>query len=166
MQTIKNNIQITLAAGLLFISLGGWLLHLRIHPPGVQVANWIPFAAGLLSAFAVPCMFMFRRTLHWAYILNGMMVILGMITMAHFSIAHWQGAFTMSGLFLKTLLPDIVMLGAKFALGKALFELSFLKQETDPMRQGHSWRYPNMGWWWVHLAAMSAVYALGHWLWP
>jgi hypothetical protein len=32
-------------------------------------------------------------------------------------------------------------------------------------RHGRIWRYPNMGWWWVHLFALSVVYAAGNLLW-
>ncbi|MFP4081816.1 MAG: hypothetical protein ACLFVG_03550 [Candidatus Aminicenantes bacterium] len=36
---------------------------------------------------------------------------------------------------------------------------------TDMPHRGKFFRYPNMGWWWVHLVALSAVYALGHFIW-
>jgi hypothetical protein len=63
------------------------------------------------------------------------------------------------------LLADIVLLLPKFFFGKALFELEMFKAIDAPARHKRFWRYPNMGWWWVHLFAMTAAYAAGNLLW-
>ena len=155
----------TLISSLFFLALGGWLLHLRIHPPEKETYNLVPFIAGIGSVFCIPLLFCFRPTLALAYVLNGFLVIIGTITMAHYSIAHFQGPITPAGIILKTTLADIAILWGKFAAGQALFNLEFLKSEADTVGKGRYFRYPNMGWWGVHLFALTAVYALGNIFW-
>jgi len=89
--TRKESLKLTLLAGLVAISFGGWLLHLRIHDISVDTVNYIPFVAGIISVIIIPGMFLNRNTAPFAYVLNGMMVIIGIITMAHFSMARFQG---------------------------------------------------------------------------
>ena len=161
----KKTVKAALIVALFFLALGGWCLHLRIHSPAKDEDNLIPFISGILSVFCVPLFFCFRRTLAWAYVLNGFLVILGTVTMAHFSIVHFQGPVTLASILLTTTLADIAVLWAKFALGKALFDLEFLRSETDAAPKGHFFRYPHMGWWWVHLFAVALVYFLGNVLW-
>ena len=163
--TQKQNLRVLLICSLLFLSLGGWLLHSRIHPLGEHSGNIIPAASGLLSVVVITLLFCFRRTVAYGYVLNGMTVIIGTITMAHFSLIHAPAVFTLQVLLFKTLLADIAVLWGKFAIGKALFELELLKQPEDAVRKGRFFRYPNMGWWWVHLVALSVVYALGTLIW-
>jgi len=161
----KQKIRLVLVAGLSFISLGGWLLHLRIHPPAKFAAGYVPFVAGLLSITCVCTLFLFRRTRAYAYVINGMLVIVGIITMAHFSWAHPPERVTFVTIFFNTLFPDVLVLLANFMLGKALFELETVKAQDTPARRGRFWRYPNNGWWLVHLVSLSTVYTLGHFVW-
>jgi len=159
-------IKTTLIAGLFLVSLGGVLLHSRIHPVTKNAANIIPLIFGLVSVFFIPFLFWFRRTLNLAYIVNGFSVIIGTIAMAHFSIAHFQGDLILPNIILNTLFADIAVLWGKFALGQALFSLEFLKSDADIVAaKGRFLRYPNMGWWWVHLFALATVYTLGNILW-
>ena len=161
----KKMLKTTLIAGLVFLAFGGWCLHLRIHPPSKDADNLIPFFGGILSVFCLPLLFWYRRTLAWAYVLNGFSVILGTVTMAHFSIVHFQGPVTLANILLTTTFADIAILWAKFVLGKAIFDLEFLRSETDVAPKGHFVRYPHMGWWWVHLFSVAVVYSLGNILW-
>lgn len=161
----KQKIRVLLVVGLFFVSLGGWLLHIRIHPLSKLAVNYIPFIAGLISVTAVPPMFLFRKTLAYAYVLNGMLVIIGTITMTHFSLVDPPEIVTPVTIIMGTLFPDIVILFTNFILGKTLFELEMLKSEETHSRHGRFFRYPNMGWWFVHLFSLSAVYVLGHFLW-
>ncbi len=161
----KKTIKAMLIAGLFFLALGGWLLHLRIHPPARGADYFIPFAAGIVSVFCLPFLFCFRPALALAYVINGFLVIIGTITMAHFSIANFQGPITASNIILNTTFADIMILWGKFSLGKTLFDLEFLRSDTDVLVKGRFFRYPNMGWWWAHLVALAAVYTLGKILW-
>jgi hypothetical protein len=161
----KQNIRIQLLIGLFLVSLGGWFLHLRVHPPFQMLTNIIPFTAGLISIVAIPAMFFSKKTLAYAYVLNGMLVIIGTITMTHYSIFSWPEHATPATIFVGTLMCDIFILMSNFFIGKALFELELFKTIDAPMRHGRFWRYPNMGWWGVHSIALSGVYVLGHLLW-
>lgn len=163
--TQKKNIQLLLIFGLFVISLGGWLLHLRVHSPAQQSYGILPFTVGLISVIVIPLMFYFRNLVQYAYVLNGFAVIVGVITMAHFGIAHLQKPFSFEAIILRTTFPDIMMLFCKFFIGKALFDLNRM-QALDAPLAGKFIRYPNMGWWLVHFAGVSAVYVAGHFLWP
>lgn len=158
-------IKVTLIASLFFLALGGWCLHLRIHPPVKDADHLIPFISGILSVFCLPLLFWHKRTVALAYVLNGFLVIIGTVTMAHFSIVHFQGPVTLANILLMTTLADIAVLWAKFGLGKALFDLEFLKSETDAVSKGRFFRYPHMGWWWVHLVGIAAIYTFGNLFW-
>jgi hypothetical protein len=161
----KQKLRWLLVGGFFFISVGGWILHVRIHPPLDLAANSVPFVAGLIGFTAVAAMFLSRKTLAYAYVINGMLVIIGTITMAHYSVAKLPEEITFTSLIFRTLFPDILILFTNFMLGKALFELEMLKTEETGVRRGRFFRYPNMGWWLVHLAALSGVYLAGHLFW-
>jgi hypothetical protein len=163
--TQKQNIRILLIAGLVAASLGGWLLHLRIHSPEESPVNFIPFIAGLISIVVLPALFFSKKTLAYAYVINGMIVIIGIITMGHVSLMRLPEQVTFAAIILGSLLADIILLFTKFLFGKALFELEMFKSMDAAARHGRIWRYPNMGWWWVHLFALSVVYAAGNLLW-
>lgn len=161
----KKMIKVSLLFCLFFLALGGWLLHIRIHPLQKDMDFVIPFILGIVSVFLIPLLFCFRPSLALAYILNGFFAIIGTILMVQFSIVRFEGALNLQSIFFNTLLADIGILWGKFAIGKALFDLEFLKSDTDIRPKGRFFRYPNMGWWWAHLFALSAVYILGNLLW-
>jgi hypothetical protein len=161
----RTYIKSTLLIGLLVLSIGGLLLHSRIHPVGANHSNLVPAISGLLAVLVVPLLFCFRKTTAYGYVLNGFMVITGTITMSHFSIAHWPNPATVQAVLLNTLLADILILWSKFFVGKSLFDLEFFGYEAAREKKGKSFRYPNMGWWFVHLGTVSIVYYLGHILW-
>ncbi len=162
----KDNIRLTLILALFFLALGGWLFHLQYHKPAEDVENYIPTIAGLISVFVTPILFIFRSTVSFAYLLNGMTAIIGTIAMIHFSIKNPPEVWTLKTILLGTLLADIVILWGKFALGKALFELEMaVKQPDAPMRKGRFFRFPNMGFWYVHVVTLTVVYLLGAYLW-
>jgi hypothetical protein len=160
--TKKQNIRLMLIFGLFFISLGGWLLHYRVHTPAPEkLFGYIPFFIGIANFVIVPWLFLSRRTLAAGYLLNGFTVIFGIILMAHYSFNNPPEEITLKTLLLNTTMPDIIMLIAKFAMGKALFDLEYTDLEKDqPLRFSFP-RYPNLGWWIIHLVAISAVYAIG-----
>jgi hypothetical protein len=162
----KEYLRVILILAIFFLALGGWLLHLRVHSVAKDVENYIPFVAGIISVFIIPVLFFFRSTISFAYLLNGMTVIIGTITMAHFSIENHPQIWTFKTIFLGTLLADIVMLWGKFAVGKALFELDLAASQPDaPMRRGRFFRFPNMGFWFVHVVTLTVVYTIGKYFW-
>jgi len=80
---------------LFLLSLGGLLIHVKIHPTAVtpynrnllpSAFNWVPIVFGLAGAFVLPLLFNFRRTVAWAYLLNCAAVGVGVVTMAFFSV--------------------------------------------------------------------------------
>jgi hypothetical protein len=162
----KDYFRLVLILAIFFLALGGWLLHLRIHPIAKDAENYIPLVAGFISVFLIPVLFIFRSTISFAYLLNGMTVIIGTITMTHFSIENHPPVWTIQTILLGTCLPDILMLWGKFAVGKALFDLDPVINRPDaPMSSGRFFRFPNMGFWFVHVFTLTAVYIIGGYLW-
>jgi len=158
----KTMLKITLIFELFVLGLGGWLLHYRIHPFTKGTIYYIPFIFGIVSVFCLPLLFWFKKTLNAAYILNGFLVIIGTILMADFSIDNFQGPLTLKNIIVNTLFADIALAWGKFGVGKALYTLASLKSDADTVSKGRYFRYPNMGWWWVHLIGLTAVYAAGN----
>jgi hypothetical protein len=162
----KDYLRLVLILAIFFLALGGWLLHLRIHPTAKDAENYIPFVAGLISVIVIPVLFIFRSTISFAYLLNGMTVIIGTITMTHFTIENHPPVWTLQTIFLGTLLADIILLWGKFAVGKALFDLdSVINRPETQISSGRFFRFPNMGFWFVHLVTLTAVYTIGRFFW-
>ena len=85
----KRNLCLPIMA-LFFISFGGLLLHVRIHPPSADAENWIPAVFGVVTTFVLPLMFYCRKTAGWAYLITWLAVVVGTLTMAWHSIEHPQ----------------------------------------------------------------------------
>jgi hypothetical protein len=162
--TNKQLLKTTLICGLFFISLGGWLLHLRIHPIYSSETNFVPFISGIISVFIIPTMFIFSKTIPFAYLINGMTVIIGTITMADYSISTTNGNLTIAKIFLETTFPDIIILWSKFVFGKVLFDL-WRTNDLNGTFKGKFWRFPNNGFWIIHFISMTSVYMLGKIFW-
>ncbi|MEK7449148.1 MAG: hypothetical protein AAB019_06660 [Planctomycetota bacterium] len=162
--TQKQNLKITLIIGLFLLSLGGWLLHMRIHPPQHDPVHLIPFLLGLASILMIPLLFFWSPLVPLAYLLNGLIVILGVITMAHFSLARLPepADWSLKLIVFETTLADIVILSVKFILGKVLFDLEMTKLEKELPLRFQFWRWPNLGWWLVHLVGIGVIYATGN----
>ena len=105
---------------LFLISLGGLLLHLRIHWPPKEISLWLPAIFGVVTTFVLPFMFNNAKTVAWAYLINLAAVIVGTIAMANFSLENWQGPVTIKGLVLQTTLADILILWAKLPLAQII----------------------------------------------
>ncbi len=163
--SIKAYIKTTLMVGLVVLSLGGLLLHLRIHPVSDNSSNFLPLVSGILSLIVVPPLFLSKKTIGYGYTLNGFLVILGTIGMAHFSWIRWPEPATIGSIMLKTTLPDIAVLWTKFFIGKAIFELELFGYDPGRNKVGITYRYPNTGWWLIHLVAVSTVYIIGALVW-
>ena len=153
---MKNYVKLMLVISLFLLAFGGLGLHIRIHPITKHDYGYIPLIAGIISAIGIPLLFMFRKTLHLGYLLNGFTVIIGVITMSHFSLVVTKG----------NLVPDIALLLGKFFVGRAIFCIEVFPMEGEVKNPGWRWiRYPNMGFWAVHLVVLSLVYYLGNILW-
>ena len=125
----KREIRAPICA-LFFISLGGLLLHLRIHPPAKSAYNLVPAVCGGITTFVLPFLFNDRRTVAWAYMLNLAAVIVGAVGMAYFSATHWEGPVTLQTLLLKSTLPDILVLCAKLPIGHQI--LRYFRPKEPP----------------------------------
>jgi hypothetical protein len=162
----RDYLRLVLILAIFFLALGGWLLHLRIHPIAKDAENYIPLVAGFISVFLIPVLFIFRSTIPFAYLLNGMTVIIGTIAMTHFSIENHPQVWTLQTILLGTCLPDILMLWGKFAVGKALFDLDPVINRPDAqISSGRFFRFPNMGFWFAHIVTLTAVYLIGSYFW-
>lgn len=112
------------------ISLGGFLMHLRIHPPfsfdpfEIVLKEMLPFLLGLVSVFVLPFMFNCKRTVLWAVMLNLLIVSAGTVSMIYHSATHWESgmAFTVSNLMLETTLAYILILFAKVPIAHHILQ--------------------------------------------
>ena len=98
------------------LSLGGLLLHIRIHPPANSLFNWIPAAFGAANTFALPFLFNRRATAPWGYLMTWVTVATGTVTMAYYSVANSSLPVTVKTVILYSTLADIVILWAKVFL--------------------------------------------------
>jgi hypothetical protein len=98
------------------VSLGGLLLHLRIHPPNDNMFNWVPAVFGVANAFVLPFLFNSPTTVAWAYVFAWATVVTGTVAMAYYSIITWAMPVTIKNLVMFSTLADILILLAKLPL--------------------------------------------------
>jgi hypothetical protein len=114
----------SLILAFIFVSIGGLLLHLRIHPPVLQgklrLFFLIPTVFTVAATFVLPFMFNSKRLCPYAYLINLAAVIVGTITMSYFSVTHWKGPVTVMTVLFKSMLPDILILMAKLPLAHGI----------------------------------------------
>jgi hypothetical protein len=163
--TTKTYIRLILLGALVTLSLAGFMVHARIHLIAKNPSFIVPFIAGILSIAVIPALFWFKKTLAYGYVLNGFLCIIGTVTMTHFAIARWFAPTSPHDILLKSMVVDILIVWGKFFVGNALFVLETFGYDADRPKAGIVYRYPNMGWWLIHLAAVSLVYYLGNLLW-
>ena len=108
-----------------FMSLGGLLLHLRIHPPKDNVSNWVPAAFGALSTFVLPFLFNSPVTVAWAYLFTWATVVTGAVAMAYFSFITWEVPVSVKTVIMNSTLPDILILLAKLPLAHKILRFYF-----------------------------------------
>jgi hypothetical protein len=105
-----------------FISIGGLLLHLRIHPLSKNIMNMIPMLSGICSVFVLPFMFNNRKMYIWAYMINLFSVVIGAIVMAAYSLTHPPEHITAITIILQTTLADILILIAKLPIAGSILQ--------------------------------------------
>ena len=106
--------------GLWVMACGGFLLHARVHPPSKDAFNWFGVSFALFDAVVLPWLFLFRRSVPWAYLINATSVVVGAATMTWFSFTHWTEPLTVKNLLLLSTFPDILILLAKLALAHVI----------------------------------------------
>ncbi len=106
----KQYFNLLIKAGLFIVSLRGLLIHLKIHPPTGPSWHYLPYTAGVISVLVVTVLFFFRRGYQFAYIINGMLVIIGTIAMTHFSLAFPAKVISISGIATGSMLPFILVI--------------------------------------------------------
>ena len=147
------------------LALGGFLIHFRIHLISQNSSFIVPFVAGILSVIVIPALFCFKKTISYGYVLNGFLCIIGTVTMGHYAIANWSAPNSPPDIILKSMLIDILIVWAKFFVGHALFELETYGFDANQKKVGITYRYPNLGWWLIHLVGVGGVYSLGNYFW-
>ncbi len=163
--TTRTYTRSILLAALVSLSLAGFLVHTRVHLVAQNPSFIVPYAAGILSIAVIPALFWFKKTVAYGYVLNGFVCIIGTVTMAHFAIARWFAPTSPPDVILKSMVIDILIAWGKFFVGKALFDLETFGYDSTRPKKGVTYRYPNMGWWLIHVATVSITYYLGHLLW-
>lgn len=120
---LKKQVHLPILAFAL-LSLGGLILHLRVHPPVLEGKLrpflLIPAVFTVAAAFILPFMFNSKRLYVYAYLINLAAVITGTITMAYFSATHWEGPVTIRTVVFNSTFPDIVILLAKLPLAHGI----------------------------------------------
>jgi hypothetical protein len=158
---IRKELRLPICA-IFLLSLGGWLLHVRIHAVSFDAANpsnpalFVPFLVGILSVVIVPFLLNFRGTFVVGYLINGMSVVVGTLTMGAFSLAKLSSPVTLKGLVVGTLLADILLLLPKLFLGQIVL------YHYHPNGMG---RLFTPFWWTKHFIYLGVIFTLGHFLW-
>jgi hypothetical protein len=142
--------------GLLVLSLGGWMLHFRIHPITANPSNLVPFFIGLMGILVTPLLFSYRKTVIVAYLLNGLSVLIGTLAMATFSLYHLPDSLTLINVIFRTILGDILILFSKLFVGQMIL------MHFHPSGLG---RMFTVGWWIRHFFYFLTAFSLGHFLW-
>jgi len=106
-----------------FVSLGGLLLHVRIHPPADNVFNWIAAAFAAVNTFLLPFLFNTPATVAWAYLFVWATVVTGTVSMAYHSLITWELPVTAKTVIMNSTLPDILILLAKLPLAHKILRV-------------------------------------------
>ena len=158
---VKKELRLPIFA-ILLLSLGGWLLHVRVHPVSFDNANptnpafLVPFIAGLLGIVVAPLLLNFKGTFVVGYLINGMSVVVGTITMAVLSLTKLPSPLNVQSVFLGTMLSSIILLLPKLFIGQMILF------HYHPNGMG---RLFTGSWWLRHFIYLGAIFTLGHFMW-
>ena len=126
-----------LIIALFMLSLGGGMLHLRIHPPFVQLSqssaekvfefsHALASIISFLNVFVITALFLSKRTVAYGFLFKGMSVIFAIILMGHFSIVDLSKKNpTLYDLIFKSTLADILIALTGFFIAKAIYDSYF-----------------------------------------
>lgn len=160
-EVIKKEIRLPVSA-IVILSFGGWLLHLRVHPVSFDPANpanpafFVPYVAGIVAIVVVPFLLNSARTFLVGYLINGMSVVIGTIGMAALSITKPPSPLGFHTILTGTMLGDILLLFPKLFLGQIVMA------HYHPKGMG---RLFTPFYWTRHFIYLSAIFALGHFIW-
>jgi len=108
-----------------FVSLGGLLLHLRIHPmikDGAFSGTYaVPTVLGIFDVVVITLLLCWPKTVTLGFLLNGFFCIVGVITMAAFSFAHPPADNTFVAWTLNTTLADVLLLVGDFFIVRGVW---------------------------------------------
>ena len=110
-------------AGLWCMACGGFLLHVRIHPPTDDAINWFAVLVPAITATLVPVLFAYRKGMPWAYILNATSVVVGVSLMTWHSMTHWTRPVSALDILLHSTLADSLILLGKLPLAHMILVL-------------------------------------------
>ena len=152
----EKNEKKNLIFSLFFLSLGGWMLHFRIHPIiESNPAHFFPFLYGLVNILVVPFLLNDKKTFLIGYLINGFGVLFGIVIMAKFSLSGLPHPLTVTNILFKTTLADILLLLPKLFIGQRILYVYY------PTGTG---RLFTSFWWTRHLAYISILFTIGHFL--
>jgi len=150
----KKEIQNEILA-LLFLSIGGWFLHLKVHAPSSNPSNYVPFLFGVVNVFIVPFLLCRKKSVIIGYLINGFGVIIGAVTMVHLSLSGIPSEITLSWVLLRSTLPFIIILMAKLFIAQRILEYFY---------PGGMGRFFTTYWWFKHFIYVSVVYLIGYFI--
>lgn len=116
------------------LSLGGMLIHLTVHPVTQSLYYFWAAPADGFSLIVLPILFLRRSTVGWAYLLNALVVLTGVIGMAYYSILKFEGPLTLYSILTGSTVPFITILMAKLPIAQVILILQRSNKPFQPQR--------------------------------
>lgn len=116
---MDKSIRLHMAAYML-ISMGGLLIHIRIHPPGQGFYFWLAAPVAAFSLAVIPILLSRNSTVAWGCLLNAATVLTGVIAMGYYSFIKTEEPASLSYILLDTTFPYILILLAKLPIAHAI----------------------------------------------
>ena len=111
------------------ISLGGMLIHLKLHPVGKSLYFLWASPVSAFSLLVIPFLYLRSSTVAWGFMLNVGTVLIGTIGMSYYFMLTFEGPLTLSRIIMESTLPGILVLWAKVPI--AYFILLKMKPESS-----------------------------------
>ncbi len=128
---IPRTVKILLVVHIVITGIG-LMAHMKLHPVTKSLFFWLASPISLFSLIVIPVLYARPATVAWGFLLNGMTVAIGTITMVYFSLLTFEGPFTLPKLFKETTLFQVLFLWAKLPV--AYFILVAMKS-LKPARE-------------------------------
>jgi hypothetical protein len=117
----------------IILSLGGLLLHLRLHSPAESLFNWLGTGFPLVNIFITPFLLNRASTVAWGFLFVCVTVVAGATAMAYDSITSWNVPVTFKNAILHSTFPDILILSIKIPLVHKV--LRYFRPKGEPERR-------------------------------